>query len=202
MAFNFAAADQAASYITRIYKVFDNPDLVYHNISHVQNVIARINEIIAACELTEAEKVITLVAGWFHDCGHLFGSAYGHEVKSAGIMAEYMEMLKVDKRVIELIARCILTTGLDETPFSMPEKILCDADLFHFGTTEFKEQDKLVKKEFERRNEFTPANWDELTLELLKTHRFHTPYCQTHLEAGKQLNIRDLEAKIKYNTTN
>ena len=142
------------------------------------------------------ELFVVLSAAWFHDCGHLFGSAIDHEQRGVLKMQEYMEHSEVEPQIIEEIRSCILATRLPGKPQGLLEKILCDADLYHFGTDDFFLSDLLVKKEYQLRNNFLPKNWDETTLALLENHKFHTDYCRNFLAEGKKKNIIKLRDKI------
>jgi hypothetical protein len=46
---------------------------------------------------------------------------------------------KVNQNVINKVAGCT-ATRLPQNPTSLIEQIICDADLFHLGTTDFKER--------------------------------------------------------------
>jgi hypothetical protein len=73
------------------------------------------------------------------------------------------------------------------------EKILCDADLYHLGTEEFKKTNEKVKQETELRTNSKIDNWTENSIKFLKTHKYFTDYCRQRLTSGKEENIRYLK---------
>ena len=185
----------AAVYVTELFEKYQQPELIYHNLTHTIAVVTRTNEIVSNCQLDESDRFIVTAAAWFHDCGHMFGPAIEHEARSIIIMREYFTPLVKDNRVIERIEKCILATMLPNDPHSLTEEIICDADSYHLGTNEFPHINELVKEEFKLRNGYTPDDWDIRTLQLLENHTYFTPYCIKLLGKGKESNI---ELVIKY----
>jgi predicted metal-dependent HD superfamily phosphohydrolase len=196
MIYNHELTRQIAAYVSKLFSKFQTPQLVYHNLIHTQNVFGKMNEISLNYSLNETDLFILSAATWFHDCGHLYGPAADHEIKSALIMRSYIEGIGVEERIIRQIQHCILSTKLPNDPQSLLAEILCDADLYHLGTDEFIITDELVKKEFELRNNFLPSNWDESTLTFLERHTYFTAYCAALLQKGKLNNIASLREKI------
>ncbi|MEJ7822120.1 MAG: HD domain-containing protein [Chitinophagaceae bacterium] len=181
--------DQTAIYVAELYKKYQTPDLFYHNLEHTQNVVKRTKEIAANYSFDETELFILVAAAWFHDTGYLFGVAKQHEERSVSIMQKYLEAKCVEKKIIDIIKGCILATKLSQNPTSLLEEIICDADTYNLGTEDFFKTDRLLKKEFELRNNASPDNWDKQTLELLEKHKYFTSCCRDKLEKGKQKNI-------------
>ncbi|MEP7144400.1 MAG: HD domain-containing protein [Ferruginibacter sp.] len=180
--------DKIAAYVSGLYGKFQTPQLVYHNLAHTENVIQKTNEISLNYSLNETDLFILSSAAWFHDCGHLFGPAKNHEVKSALIMRVYMKSIGLEEKMIQMVWQCILSTKIPNEPKSLLAEILCDADLYHLGTDEFLITDGLVRKEFELRNAFLPSSWEENTLSFLEHHTYFTAYCRALLEKGKLKN--------------
>ncbi|MEP6949340.1 MAG: HD domain-containing protein [Ginsengibacter sp.] len=190
MTYDILAGDMA-SYLISLYKQYETAILLYHNLDHTQTVIKRTNEIAANYSLNDEEKFVLLAAAWFHDTGHLFGEAKDHEERSAFIMREYLEAKEVEIKVIDLIGGCIRATKLPQSPGTLLEDIICDADIYNLGTEDFFRTDKLLKREFELRNNTSldDWSWDEKTSDLLEDHQYFTHYCQATLEKGRQKNI-------------
>lgn len=186
---HFDFENQIEQYVRDLFHDHAKDKLVYHTLAHTEKVMERIAEIESHYLLKDEERFILYSAGWFHDTGHLFAPADEHEQKSAGVMKEFLSGLNIDDNIILLIAQCILATKFPGNPQSLPEKIICDADLFHLGTEEFIIADRLVKKEFELQHNFVPADWNEHTLAFLQAHHFHTGYCKSLLGEGKAKNI-------------
>jgi predicted metal-dependent HD superfamily phosphohydrolase len=182
------------AYVSDCYQV-DAPEfLAYHNLAHTESVVAHCLELANHYHLNENDKNNLLIAAWFHDVGHLYTIPQGHEEKSVEIMQTFLHE-KFPAGDLAAIERLILATKISVRPTSLLECIIRDADTYHFGTKEFFTTDALVRREMELRTGLSFPFWHQHSVELLKSHQFYTSYCQQHLEAGKQENIRILEAQ-------
>src|SRR5258705_613101 len=189
---------KAESFVTGLFEKNQNNDLVFHNLEHTRDVVARAREIAAQYVLSEKDQDILYIAAWFHDTGHLFVEPTMHEVKSIELMKTFLNGLGVDEQddLVQSTEKCILATRIPSNPKTLTEQIICDADTYHVGTNEFKKTDKQLKKEYIRRKLISPqANWTKRSLEFMETHHFYTPYCQQLLEEDKQENIQRLRKK-------
>lgn len=82
------------------------------------------------------------------------------------------------------------------------EQIVCDADLYHFGTLELFTRDKLMRQELEIVNGclIGEAKWVAATIRLLESHSYHTSYCQNRLNEQKQINLQILKIQLQANS--
>lgn len=167
--------------------------LAFHNITHTKHTVEHATEIARFYHLDEKNTFILLVAAWFHDIGYLYTSPGDHEAKSAEMMEAFLKS-KCPAETVESIQSAIYATKYGVAPNSLVERIICDADTYHFGTTYFFTTDTLVEKEIELRTGSTSAQWEEHSLNLLKAHQFYTAYCKDLLDEGKKKNISILES--------
>ena len=181
--------------VEELFLVNDKPYLLYHNINHTRNVVKRVQEIAAVHALNEEDLFVLQAAAWFHDTGHLFSNMAQHEEMSVQIMRIYLGD-KLDEQTLVNIGNCIMVTNMAVKPVSLVEMILCDADTYHFGTTEFRQTDPVVWQELEKRLEKTIERKEEKSLHLLQLHSFYTHYCVNLLSKGKQENMEWLKQKI------
>ena len=186
----------AARLITR---VFESPNWVkypYHNLMHTKAVVEHVNQIGEFYKLDEKDMAIISIAAWFHDIGQLSGDMLGHEERSVAFMKNYFTSTDAPEELMQPVQDCIMATKLGSLPHKMNEKILCDADTWHFGTAYFHETEFMMKKEMEIRTGEAPLLWHEGSLQLLKHHVFFTEYAQLLLAKGKQDNIEWLQSLI------
>lgn len=176
-------------YVESLYNRFKNPELLYHNLQHTQKVVQHGREIAAAYSIKSIDQFVLIVAAWFHDTGHLFGTLFHHEERSVEIMKDYLEKEMMDIKAIYSIEGCIMATRVGSLPATFLEEIICDADTYNLGTNEFIFTDSQLKKEFELRGAMPAEGWDESTLAMLKKHTYYTSYCQALLNKVKQENI-------------
>ncbi|ACU59905.1 HD domain-containing protein [Chitinophaga pinensis] len=184
-------------YVVDLYERLTPSSLLYHNLSHTQKVVAHATEIATYYQLDEQTLFIIKAAAWFHDTGHLVAEMAVHEAASVNLMRTFMETQQISDTLIDEISRCIMVTRFPSHPQTLPESIICDADTYHFGTSEFKITDDLVREEFQLRLCRQFPDWYEGALGLLKSHHFFTTYCQKKLDSGKFNNILYIEKKLE-----
>jgi len=188
---------QAEDYVSSLYESDHNHNLVYHSIEHTRKVVDHVNEIAAHYELEEKDIIILNLAAWFHDTGHLYEDPIDHEKKSVKLMRDWIETKDIYAALVNEIDRTIMATRIDSEPSNLFEQIIKNADTYHFGTKEFKDFDKLMRKEMKMRNLDTILmDWEKNTLALLEHHQYYTDYCKNLLEERKRKNMSKLKKRI------
>jgi predicted metal-dependent HD superfamily phosphohydrolase len=185
-------------FVTGLFEKQANSKLLFHNLKHTETVVQRTKEIAAHYNLNEKEMLVLYVAAWFHDVGHLFTPGLkNHEDKSVDVMKKFMSDYD-DKELTAEIEGCILSTKMPRNPLTLTQQIICDADTYHFGTKDFKNTNKLMREEYNLREEkISKEDWNEGTLEMLNTHQFYTAYCKDVLDENKKNNIKMIKKKLK-----
>lgn len=171
--------------------------LVYHNLAHTESVVSNARQIGRHYQLSEKEFFIVITAAWFHDAGYINGGPADHEIRGGALAAAFLKEHQVDDETIQAIRQCILATRMPQSPASLLDQILCDADLFHFGTDDFAERNKLMRKETESRlgRQISKSDWRKSTIVFMEAHRFQTDYCRNLLEDKKKQNLKRLKQK-------
>jgi predicted metal-dependent HD superfamily phosphohydrolase len=184
-------------YVTDLFNENKKPELVFHNLEHTLSVVARTKEIAGHYYLSENDMLTVYIASWFHDTGYLFTDPQQHEEKSVELMREFMKTYAPEIKITESIEACIMATKPPRQHDSLLKEILCDADTYHFGTSEFKETNGKVWAEYNANGISLPPDeaWAMKTFELLKAHVFYTKYCKDLLEKGKKKNMKKLKKK-------
>jgi len=170
---------------------------IYHNLAHTQSVVKAASQIANHYQLNEKDFFIVTTAAWFHDAGY-FVDSRNHEAKGGEIATEFLRAQGLDEDTIRAIANCILATRIPQDPKNRLEEIVCDADLFHFGTDDFAENNKLMRKEAEARQgiEISKEEWRRGTIRLFEIHHFFTDYCQLLLNDKKRETLEKLKNKV------
>lgn len=198
MSSNNGIIKEADRFVHELFDKYYQENLVFHNIDHTRSVVQRVQEIASHYDLPENEMRELMVAAWFHDTGHLFTEPASHEEKSIEIMRDFMSQKSPDGESVEKIAALIRMTKFPPSPQTLQEKIICDADTYHFGVDDFKKTNKAMKKELTLRKMNTLVmDWEKNTLELLQKHQFFTGYCRDLLQEGKDKNIQRFRKKSK-----
>src|SRR5450432_968031 len=184
-------------YVTGLFEQMHEPNLVFHNLEHTQDVVKRTKEIAGHYKVTEDEMLILFTAAWFHDTGHLFTEPSKHEEMSCEIMKKFMTGKVDDEKIIDEVAACILSTKFPRNPKNLLQEIICDADTYHLGTKEFKETNKRALQEYLLRSGSSDTSkFNEDTIKMLEAHHFYTDYAKELLNERKIKNMKKLQKKI------
>jgi len=189
--------EQAQHYVRSFFDTHVNDKLIYHNRKHTERVVEAAVQIAQHYQLNDAEFFIVKIAAWFHDIGYLTGDGPGHEERGARMAEAFLEGTGVDRGIIDSIRKCILATQLPQRAVTLVEQIVCDADLYHLGTEEFPDRNKLMRKEAEavRQRKISKEEWRKGTIRLLESHHYYTDYCRLLLNERQQENLEKLKAK-------
>jgi predicted metal-dependent HD superfamily phosphohydrolase len=190
---------KAQQYINQYFVSQVHRQLPYHDKSHTERVVGAVIKIGNHYQLNEHDFFIVTVAAWFHDMGYYTGKVTEHEANGAVIAAAFLSQNGVDQTSIEQVKNCILATRMPQKPTNLLEQIVCDGDLFHLGTKDFPELNKLMRKEAEERadKEIGKKDWRRSTIALFQSHHYHTDYARLLLNQKKQENLEWLLKKQK-----
>ena len=187
----------ARNYVTEFNTHKVDPGFVFHNLDHTEDVAQACSQIADHFQLEDAERFILILAAWFHDTGYSLGSASGHEEESIRIASGFLRDHHVDEEIIQKVGSCIQATRMPQSPVNQVEKILCDADLFHLATEDFKARNQLLKQEQETLlgHKIDKKEWRKNNIEFLSNHKYFTEYGKEVLEPKKYENLLLLQKK-------
>ena len=187
----------ARNFVTELFSHETKPELVFHNLEHTEDVVEACSQIAEHYDLTEEDHLVLILAAWFHDTGYLRSEPAGHEEESIRIASDFLRMQQVDESLIQRVASCIEATRMPQSPVNLIEKILCDADLFHLATSDFKGRSQLLKQEQEMllHRKILKKDWRKNNVAFLKDHKYFTEYGQQELEPKKLQNLQSLKGK-------
>jgi predicted metal-dependent HD superfamily phosphohydrolase len=175
------------------------PSFLYHNLSHTQRVVKKVNELAAGIGLEEKTTQKLSLAAWFHDTG-LIKSIENHEEEGVKIAIEFLRGQNVDESLIQEISDLILATKMEVTPKNDLEKIIRDADCAHIGSKNFAELTELLRKEWEltKSEVKTDSEWFDGNIHfLMNNHRFYTDFASKNWDKGKATNLAKMLKKQK-----
>lgn len=184
-------------YVTHFFATRVKPEFLFHNIDHTNDVVKASATLANYYQLPESERLILLLAAWFHDTGYSSGNARWHETVSKEIATDFLQQHQVDATVIEKVGNAIMATQWPQCPVNLTEQILCDADLFHLGTDQFDEKNKLLRKElnmlFDKK--LSKKEWRQKNIFFLQQHRYFTDYARKSLQPIKDRHLQALLEK-------
>ncbi len=190
--------EKVQKHVVGLFQTRHTPVLVYHSLAHTEQVVHNAISLSTHHQLSEDELFIVQAAAWFHDTGYLF-NIEDHEHVGALEAERFLQAQQISPEIIGAVKSAICATRLPQSAAGITDKIVCDADLYHFGTKEFVEINKLVRKEktLLYPNSFTKEAWLRKTISLLESHEYQTEYCKKHLAVQKEKNLLALQKKLK-----
>lgn len=191
--------DQSEITVVSLYETLTRPEFLYHNLVHTREVVEGVQLMRDHYQLPEQEDLAVRIAAWWHDVGYLYGPPENHEMRSAEKAREFLQDKHADPDLIQKVESCIMATRMPQKPSGLMEEIICDADLFHLGTTGFKENSKMLRREIEliSGSPMKGSDWRFSTINLLERHHYFTGFAQERLNEGKQKNLEALRAKYE-----
>ena len=186
---------QLKSRILKLLRSGLDPRLTYHSQAHTEDVLYQVERIAAAENITDSRLLLLMrIAALFHDTGFL-RTYKGHEKESCVIMLATIDINDFDETEMEIVKAMIMATKIPQMPQTLPEKIICDADLDYLGRDDFRTISNALKKEFLAygviKNEL---EWDRLQVSFFDSHKYFTvssirdrcPVKMQHLELLKK----------------
>ncbi|MCH8518249.1 HD domain-containing protein [Candidatus Gracilibacteria bacterium] len=157
------------------YIVLPLDRLYYHQYDHALEVMQRAIYLGEKEGVSEKELEILAIAGLFHDTGFVI-QYDNNEYIGAKIAKNYLRAILYPEDRIALIESLILITNPKETPQTLLEKILKDADLDNLGRDDFLERGKRLKHELEliKNIRIKDPDWRHAALDLIEGHTFYT----------------------------
>jgi len=192
--------DKIAKHVAEYYDEHPHPELLYHNLDHTQYVVKAALKIAEYYQLNNEDLFVLSAAAWFHDAGYLVNQQ-DHEANGAKLAEEYLEKHDVDAGIIDKVVATIMATVMPQSPVTLLEQIMCDADLFHLSKKSFMEKSEELRKEMEALNnkEITKELWWPGTVAFMERHHYTSDYGRRVLEPKKAENLALLKAEVETN---
>ncbi len=170
-----------------------SPNLTYHSIDHTMDVLKQCVRIAGFEQVTGHQLDLLKIAALYHDTGFLFAYT-GHEEKSCDIFLEDIKGLDINSKDVKTILGIIMSTKVPQKPKTLPQRIICDADLDYLGRRDFPLITERLKHEFLKYSIVQDEKeWKKVQRDFLKKHRYHTPSSRERREPVKQRNFSLLD---------
>ncbi|MFK8005143.1 MAG: Pycsar system effector family protein [Saprospiraceae bacterium] len=182
------------AYVTNFITEQVDKKFAYHNIQHTLDVVNATKQLSAAHNLHSKELELLLVAAWFHDIGYDEGPL-GHEARSCNYAKSFLEKYDFEEADIKLIQNCIMATKMPQSPNTLFEKILCDADMSHLGKKIYWERCGRIRQELTltKNTTMSEPEWIDFELKFIVNHNYHTALANHLFEKRKRKHIRQLK---------
>ena len=171
-----------------------SPKLTYHGITHTRDDVVPAVKSLAGMEGIQGESLyLLLTAAWFHDLGFIEQPLY-HELISARIAVQVLPDFGYTTDQVEIIRWAILATALPQSPTTLLEEVLTDADLDVLGRDDFMSRNGNLRRELAFfGKDHSDIEWYTGQLKFVEAHTYFTSSAHTLRDAGKLKNIADLK---------
>lgn len=164
--------------------------LTYHSAWHTTDDVLPAAMLFAEISgVPEDEQRLLEVAAAFHDIGFVY-TLEEHERQGAAVVGEVLPQHGFTAAQITRIQELILATRLPQSPQSLLEMILADADLDLLGRDDFFERNRALRQELENLGKgVNDKAWYEGQLKFLEGHEYFTAAAEQVRGEGKRQHI-------------
>ena len=189
---------KAKSFVQELFANELSADLVFHSISHTQNVVSACLKIGKMVGLDMENLEIIELAAWFHDTGYT-RNIWNHEEESCLIAKDFLVVHTYPIPKVDEICKCIMATKMPQNPETLLQKIICDADLFHLGSTSYFDNNKKLRNELKKCfiKSDCDKDWFLAEIDFISNHKYFLYHVEMELEDQKQANIAELKNILK-----
>ncbi|MDB5012194.1 MAG: hypothetical protein JWQ25_396 [Daejeonella sp.] len=169
--------------------------LTFHNITHTLDVVKGVQEICLHTGITTEQSETVEIAAWFHDTGYI-KYYQGHEEESIRIAKQFLMAKGISLKRVEEIVGCINATKFPQKPQNFLEKVICDADFYHFSLPDYPMKSDMLRSEWEicLNKSFSNADWKKENCFILTSHKYFTAYGQSTLQQLKEINLEKIKS--------
>lgn len=164
--------------------------LYYHSLAHTRDDVLPAAERFATLSAVSGLRLQLLrVAAWYHDIGFVHQRS-DHETIGAQIASESLPLFGFQAQHIRQIVGMIQATKLPQTPHTLLEQLLADADLDVLGRDDFSVRNQALRAELAHvGTTFADIQWYGQQYAFLHRHQYWTHAAREVRDLGKQHNL-------------
>lgn len=169
--------------------------LTYHSVEHTKYVLKMAEYLAWRAGVSDHEVFLIKVAALYHDIGFIEGRE-NHEERGCKIARKDLPEYQISEEDIDTICGMIMATKIPQNPKNLLEEILADADLEYLSTQNFDPVSDMLFNEIRHyRPDFTLDEWNDVQIDFLTTHSYHTEFCIKYKENFKQQHLMKLRGQ-------
>lgn len=193
----------ARDYVADLFQQNNRPGLVFHTQEQAEEVVVVCHQMADYYRLPGEDRLVVSLAAVFHNAGFIKEGSEAPVERSAQIARQFLQSHSTSEVIMQRVSSSIAATGMPQSPVSLVEQILCDANLAYFARENFPEKSRqlLLEQEARTGRAINKREWRKLYIEFLRAHRYFTEYGQTYLQPGKEENLLALSRKNKAGET-
>lgn len=173
--------------------------VTYHSLQHTRDDVVPAAERLAHAEGVNGEDLLLLrTAAYFHDLGFVVRREE-HELAGVEIATQVLPSFGYTPEQIEKIRRMIMATRIPQSPTTLPEQILADADLDTLGSEHFWKQSAKLRAENEAFDgPISDVRWYATQVAFIENHRYWTASARALREPRKQEHLAQLRKLLEH----
>lgn len=169
------------------------PVYTYHGIHHTLDVLKVTKRLCKAEKISETDTILLKTAVLLHDLGFTI-SPKDHEATGCDIARQLLPEYAYNPNDIEIICGMIMATKIPQSPRTLLEKVICDADLDYLGRNDFFSIGRTLFDELKSLGIIQTENqWNTMQLNFLEKHNYHTQTTIRLREARKQKHLKSIK---------
>lgn len=178
--------ERAVAFMMETLKTELPSNLYYHGYHHTVDVMEAAERIAAEETLLPEENSLLQVAVAFHDAGFIY-TYKNHEERGCDLAEELLPGFNFTPTHIKAVCGMIRATKTPQHPKNKLEEIICDADLDYLGRDDVYEIANTLFEEVKiYARKMDDKAWDELQINFLNNHHYHTAFSLRHRAQKKQ----------------
>jgi predicted metal-dependent HD superfamily phosphohydrolase len=174
-----------------------SPNLHYHSINHTKDVTEAVERIALKEGITDEGLFLLKSAATYHDAG--FAEQYDKNEEIGMRMArEILPKYGYSQEQIDVIDGLIKSTEIPQSPNTLLEQIMCDADLDYLGRDDFHDIASLLRRELREHGKIdSDRMWDEIQVKFLTEHTYFTKSSINSRRDKKMKHLEEIKEKLK-----
>jgi uncharacterized protein len=171
--------------------------LRFHSLAHTRDDVLPAVDRLAAAEHVAGESLMLVrTAACFHDIGYVLRRDE-HEEASVYIARAVLPGFGYAPAQIDQIAGMIMSTKLPQSPHSLLEQLVADADLDSLGRDDFWERNTALREELQAFDVVSSdEEWYRSQLDFLQTHHYWTPTARALRDEVKARNVALMAGRL------
>jgi predicted metal-dependent HD superfamily phosphohydrolase len=169
------------------------PGLTYHCLGHTRNEVVSAADRLAALEkVSDDDRLLLLTGAYFHDLGFI-RQRQDHESIGIQLAEQALPGFGYSEAEIDVIRGIIRATHLPQSPVTLLEKIMADADMDDLGNEDFWIRSKDLRRELDYYgSKYTDVEWYTYQLHLMQSHKYFTDSERKLRDAVKQEHMLEV----------
>jgi ligand-binding sensor domain-containing protein/class 3 adenylate cyclase len=188
---------KAERHIMKILEDQLSSKLLYHSINHTIDVTKAVERIAIMEGITDEDLFLLKSAATYHDAGFIEKYDKNEEI-GMRLAREILPKYGYAQDQIDQIDRIIKSTEIPQSPETLLQEIMCDADLDYLGRDDFHEIADLLRRELREHGKLdSDRAWDEIQVKFLEAHTYFTKSAIKQRRKKKLQHIEEIKEKLK-----